>query len=106
MPHCGFESTWLKRHGYELAVVDLKTTWYVPFILIYCSPRGSTLQCPTDSVWNPVILPEWHRNPPEWDRNGTGIHHKGLTGSPKLASLAIFNVKGIFINIYIVLHTF
>ena len=65
---------------------------------------GSTLQCPTDSVRNPVILPEWHRNgtgihrndrippewhrndliPPEWHWNGTGIRHKGLIGSPKL----------------------
>ena len=26
----------------------------------------STLQCPTDSVQNPVIPLEWHQNPPEW----------------------------------------
>ena len=68
------------------------------------TPADSTLQCPTDSVRNPVIPAEWHRNstgirrndriPPEWHRNGTGmarflrngtgIHYKGLTGSPEL----------------------
>ena len=42
---------------------------------------NSTLQCPTDSVRNPVIPAEWHRNstgirrndriPPEWHRNGS-----------------------------------
>ena len=66
--------------------------------------KASTLQCPTDSIWNPVIPPEWHQNgtgirrndrnpqkwhrnsliPPEWHQNGTGICHKGLTSSPKL----------------------
>ena len=30
---------------------------------------SSTLQCPTDSVQNPVIPLEWHRNPQEWHRN-------------------------------------
>ena len=64
----------------------------------------STLQCPTDSIRNPVIPPEWHRNgtgirrndrnpqewhrnsliPPEWHRNSTRICHKGLASSPKL----------------------
>jgi hypothetical protein len=31
--------------------------------------EDSTLQCPTDSVRNPVIPPEWYWNPPEWHRN-------------------------------------
>ena len=33
----------------------------------------STLQCPTDSVRNPVIPPEWHRN----GTGITGIHRNG-----------------------------
>jgi hypothetical protein len=27
--------------------------------------KDNTLQCPTDSVWNPVTPPEWHWNPQE-----------------------------------------
>ena len=30
---------------------------------------ASTLQCPTDSVRNPVIPPEWYWNLPEWHQN-------------------------------------
>jgi len=57
-------------------VADALKQWKRP-------PPASTLQCPTDSVRNPVIPPEWHRNgtgicrndrnPQEWHRNRTGM---------------------------------
>ena len=93
---CGFHTISLNKE--VVGSVDL---W------VYAASFGfgeesSTLQCPTDSVRNLVIPPEWHQNPqewhqnclipPEWHRNGTGmgqfrqnstgIRHKGLKGSP------------------------
>jgi len=38
VPRCGFESTRLKHHRDELAIVASKTVWYVPFSLSCYSP--------------------------------------------------------------------
>ena len=70
--------------------------------------QTSTLQCPTDSVQNPVIPLEWHQNgwiPLEQHRNGTRIRHKGLTSSPELTYFTIFDIQRVFLTIYLILST-
>ena len=62
--------------GWFFAFINVHTGRYNVFkaYTLISTPLGkwervSTFQCPTDSIWNPVIPLEWHWNLPEWHRN-------------------------------------